>query len=242
MSNIMKKLIINDGEFEIVDESARNQIEDITNNLPYVTYDEDVELQLPVTTINDSETAANSTWSSQKISAEIETVDDKTDTNASDIDSLESAISALQSSLNSFISSVNSSISSLNSALVTVRNAQKFKVGDKFTAGGSNFYIGVLYNSRTVLTFLIPMPKQIDSAVHGVTVDSASEITVREVDGDTLQATTTISSVATVALSSLSDGGVALSLTKKSGNWGGSQNTQMVYVVLNNTFKMTFTS
>lgn len=74
MSNIMKKLIINDGEFEIVDEAARNAIEEF-NDKPFISYEEDSAAELPVHTINDNVTSADSTWSSSKIQNKLDSID-----------------------------------------------------------------------------------------------------------------------------------------------------------------------
>lgn len=50
-----------------------NDINDLIDNTPYLTTVEDEEFELPVHTINDSETADDSTWSSEKIADYVKT-------------------------------------------------------------------------------------------------------------------------------------------------------------------------
>ncbi len=67
----MNVLTIGNQDFEIHDESAHDRIDEF-GNVPFITLEEDADLELPVHRINDEEVDEESTWSSSKISSELE--------------------------------------------------------------------------------------------------------------------------------------------------------------------------
>lgn len=66
----MNVLTIGNQDFEIHDESAHDRIDEF-GNVPFITLEEDADLELPVHMINDEEVDEESTWSSSKIQNEI---------------------------------------------------------------------------------------------------------------------------------------------------------------------------
>ncbi len=66
----MNVLTVGNQDFEIHDEAAHGRIDEF-GNVPFITHEEDAELELPVNTIRDDEVDEESTWSSNKIQNEI---------------------------------------------------------------------------------------------------------------------------------------------------------------------------
>lgn len=211
-------------------ENFFNEINSLLENTPYLTAVENEAIELPVNTINDNVTSQDSTWSSEHILSLLDGVNEELGVLA-----LANTEHAQQ------ISSIQSQLSTIRNTVNTLNTASMYRTGEVFSCGDSCTYSGILYSSMTRLDVLIPLPKPVSSAVRGATLASGAAITVRDCDGNTLQATATIASIATMSVVSISQAGIVLAFDKLSGNWGGSRNGQTVNVVFNTTFRLTFT-
>ena len=116
-----------------------------------------------------------------------------------------------------------------------------YKIGDTVNGGSNSMYAGMIFNQATTINVLVPLNRPVKNDVSGIVIGDNSRITVRETDGTSVVNYQIIKDISNITVKSISDLGVSLTFTKKTGKWSTAETNHMVEVQFDGTFTMTFT-